>query len=127
NNVIPGPRIYPSGAMITTSGGHGDLRMLSEVPRNPARLSPVEALGGAMLADDLGEVQMRVREQLLQGASQIKIMGGGGVSSPRSPLDMTTFSEADLRGAVNVARDWNTYVAVHAYTPRTIQRAIDAG
>lgn len=125
--VIVGPRIYPSGAMITTSGGHGDLRMLSDIPRNPAELSIPERIGGAMIADSAGEVQMRVREQLLQGASQIKIVGGGGVSSPRSPLDMTTFSEEDLRTAVNVARDWNTYVTVHAYAPHTVQRAIAAG
>lgn len=125
--MIVGPRIYPSGAMITTSGGHGDLRMLSDIPRNPAELSIPERIGGAMIADSAGEVKMRVREQLLQGASQIKIVGGGGVSSPRSPLDMTTFSEEDLRTAVDVARDWNTYVTVHAYAPHTIRRAIAAG
>jgi imidazolonepropionase-like amidohydrolase len=127
DGLIPGPRIYPSGAMITTSGGHGDLRMLSELPRSPGQLSTVEKVGGSMIADSLGEVQLRTREQLLQGASQIKIVGGGGVSSPRSPLDMSTFSEADLRGAVDVARDWNTYVSVHAYAPNTIRRAIAAG
>jgi imidazolonepropionase-like amidohydrolase len=125
--VIAGPRIYPSGAMITTSGGHGDLRMLSDIPRTPAELSLPERIGGAMIADSGGEVKMRVREQLLQGASQIKIVGGGGVSSPRSPLDMTTFDEEDLRAAVNVARDWNTYVTVHAYAPHTIRRAVAAG
>lgn len=125
--IIPGPRIYPSGAMITTSGGHGDLRMPTEIPRSPADLSPIERLGGAMIADSDGEVKMRVREQLLQGASQIKVVGGGGVSSPRSPLDMTTFSEDDLRTAIGVANDWNTYVAVHAYAPHTVQRAIAAG
>jgi imidazolonepropionase-like amidohydrolase len=127
NGVIPGPRIFPSGAMITTSGGHGDLRMLTEIPRTTAQLSVAERSGGAMIADSLGEVQLRVREQLLQGASQIKMVGGGGVSSPRSPLDMTTFSEDDLRAGINVARDWNTYATVHAYTPKTIQRAIAAG
>jgi imidazolonepropionase-like amidohydrolase len=125
--LIPGPRIFPSGAMITTSGGHGDLRALSDLPRRPGQLSSIEEMGAAMIADSLGEVQLRAREQLLQGASQIKIVGGGGVSSPRSPLDMSTFSETDLRGAVDVARDWNTYVTVHAYAPNTIQRAIAAG
>ncbi|QRM55252.1 amidohydrolase family protein [Sinorhizobium sp. BG8] len=127
NGTIPGPRIYPSGAFITTSGGHGDLRMLSEIPRSPGELSSVEEFGGAMIADSIGEVQLRVREQLLQGASQVKIVGGGGVSSPRSPLDMTTFSLEDLTAAVAVAKDWNTYATVHAYTPRTIQRALAAG
>jgi imidazolonepropionase-like amidohydrolase len=127
SGVIPGPRIFPSGAMITTTGGHGDLRMLTELPRVPGQLSPIERMGGAMLADSAGEVKLRVREQLLQGASQIKLVAGGGVSTPRSPLDMTTFSEEDLRTGVEVARDWNTYVAAHAYAPRTVQRALAAG
>ena len=80
-----------------------------------------------MIADSADEVRLRVREQLLQGASQIKLVGGGGVSSPRTALDMTTFSEPELRAGVETARDWNTYVAVHAYAPATIQRAIAAG
>ena len=126
SGVIPGPRIFPSGAMITTSGGHGDLRMPSEIPRDPGRLSVSELVGAAAIADSIGDLKQRVREQLLQGASQIKIVGGGGVSSPRSPLDMSTFSEEELRAAIDVARDWNTYVTVHAYAPDTVQRAIAA-
>jgi imidazolonepropionase-like amidohydrolase len=125
--IIPGPRIFPSGAMITTSGGHGDLRMPFEIPRSPAELSLGERIGASGIADDPGELKMRVREQLLQGASQVKIVGGGGVSSPRSPLDMSTFSEDEIRAAVEVARDWNTYVAVHAYAPNTVQRSLRAG
>jgi imidazolonepropionase-like amidohydrolase len=126
--LVPGPRIYPCGAMITTSGGHGNLRPLQDIPRSPGGpVSPMEETGGAMIADSADEVRLRVREQLLQGASQIKLVGGGGVSSPRTALDMTTFSEPELRAGVETARDWNTYVAVHAYAPATIQRAIAAG
>ncbi len=127
SGIIAGPRIFPSGAMITTSGGHGDLRMPSEIPRNEGRLSVSELMGSAAIVDSEGDLKLRVREQLLQGASQIKLVAGGGVSSPRSPLDMTTFSEAELRAAVEVARDWNTYVTVHAYAPNTVQRAVAAG
>lgn len=125
--VIAGPRIYPSGAMVTTSGGHGDLRAPTEMPRDGGQISVGEAAGHAAIADGRAEVRLRVREQLLQGASQVKIVGGGGVSSPRSPLDMTTFGDDELAAAVEVARDWNTYITVHAYTPRTAQRAIRAG
>lgn len=125
--LIPGPRIYPCGAMITASGGHGDLRPLSDVPRNPGIPSFVEQTGAAAIVDSPDEIRLRVREQLTQGASQIKLVGGGGVSSPRSPLDLTTLSEAELRAGVEVARDWNTYVTVHAYAPTTVQRAITAG
>ena len=70
---------------------------------------------------------MRAREQLMLGATQIKLTGGGGVASPHSPLDVTTFTEPELRAAVEAADNWGTYVAVHAYTPASIQRAIAAG
>ncbi|MCM3905612.1 MAG: amidohydrolase family protein [Pyrinomonadaceae bacterium] len=126
--VISGPRIFPSGAIITVTSGHGDFRMPFEVPRSlGATQSRGEQLGAAMIADSPDEVRVRVREQLMLGASQIKLTAGGGVASPHSPLDATTFTEAELRAAVEAAENWGTYVAVHAYTPASIQRAIAAG
>ena len=126
--LVAGPRIYPCGAMITTTGGHGDMRPLSDLPRSPGGpVSYMERTGAANIADSADEVRLRVREQLLQGASQIKLVGGGGVSSPRTTLDMLTFSEPELRAGVEAAADRNTYVAVHAYPPAAIRRAIDAG
>jgi imidazolonepropionase-like amidohydrolase len=126
--IVAGPRIFPSGAMITTTGGHGDFRQLYELPRTiggtPSR---VEQIGGSAIADSPDEVRLRVREQLMQGASQIKLTAGGGVSSPHSPIDVSTFTEAELRAAVEAAGNWGTYVAVHAFTPAAIQRAIAAG
>src|SRR5215469_14926214 len=89
--IIAGPRIFPSGAMITTTGGHGDFRQLSELPRTIGTLSRVEQIGGSAVADSPDEVRVRVREQLMQGASQIKLTAGGGVSSPHSPIDASTF------------------------------------
>ena len=80
-----------------------------------------------MVADSPDEVRLRVREQLMLGATQIKLTAGGGVASPHSPLDATTFTEAELRAAVEAAENWGTYVTVHAYTPASIQRAIAAG
>jgi imidazolonepropionase-like amidohydrolase len=70
---------------------------------------------------------MRVREQLMLGASQIKLTAGGGVASPHSPLDVSTFTLEELRAAVEAAENWGTYVAVHAYTPVAIQRSVAAG
>ena len=126
--LATGPRIYPSGAMITTTGGHGDLRPLSDLPRNlGGPLSYMERTGAANIADSADEVRLRVREQLFQGASQIKLMGGGGVASPRTTLDMSTYSESEFRAGVEAAADRNTYVAVHAYPPAQIRRAIAAG
>jgi imidazolonepropionase-like amidohydrolase len=126
--ALPGPRVYPSGAMISVTSGHGDFRQSWEVPRTiGAPMSRGEQVGAAMIADGPDEVTVRVREQLMQGASQIKLTAGGGVSSPHSPIDASTFTEAELRAAVEAAVNWGTYVAVHAYTPAAIQRAIAAG
>jgi imidazolonepropionase-like amidohydrolase len=126
--IVPGPRIYPSGAIITVTSGHGDFRQPFEVPRVlGAPQSRGEQTGAAMIADSPDEVRVRVREQLLLGATQIKLTAGGGVASPRSPLDASTFTEAELRAAVEAAENWGTYVTVHAYTPISIQRAIAAG
>jgi imidazolonepropionase-like amidohydrolase len=126
--LIPGPRIYPSGAIISITGGHGDFRQLTELPRTTGGpLSRMEQIGGSMIADSPDEVRLRTREQLMQGASQIKLTAGGGVASPHSPLDITTFTVPELRAAVEAAENWGTYVTVHAYTPRAIQQAIEAG
>ena len=126
--IVSGPRIFPSGAVITVTSGHGDFRQLYELPRVlGGPLTRMETLGASMVADSPDEVRVRVREQLMLGATQIKLTGGGGVASPHSPLDVSTFTEPELRAAVEAAGNWGTYVAVHAYTPEAIQRAIAAG
>src|SRR5262245_31742757 len=126
--TVMGPRIFPSGAVISVTSGHGDFRVPFELPRTVGTpQSRGELLGAAAIADSPDEVRVRVREQLFQGASQIKLTAGGGVASPRSPLDASTFTEAELRAAVEAAENWGTYVTAHAYTPESIQRAIAAG
>jgi imidazolonepropionase-like amidohydrolase len=126
--VTVGPRIYPSGAMISQTSGHGDFRARYEVPRAlGGPLSQSEISGVAAIADSPDEVRLRAREQLRQGASQIKLMGGGGVSSQHNPIESTQFTEAELHAAVEAAENWGTYVAVHAYTPAAIRQAIAAG
>jgi imidazolonepropionase-like amidohydrolase len=87
----------------------------------------MEQLGGSIVADNPDEVRQRVREQLLKGATQIKLTAGGGVASPRSPLDVSTFTAEELRAAVEAAENWGTYVTVHAYMPAAIERSIAAG
>jgi imidazolonepropionase-like amidohydrolase len=128
DGVVAGPRIYPSGAIITVTSGHGDFRQPFEVPRTlGGARTRMEQTGGSMVADTPDEVRLRTREQLMQGATQIKLTGGGGVASPHSPLDATTFTEPELRAAVEAAENWGTYVTVHAYTSASIKRAISAG
>jgi imidazolonepropionase-like amidohydrolase len=126
--LAPGPRIWPSGAMISQTGGHGDFRFPYEVPASPsAPLSRVEAIGGGAVADGADRVLQRAREQLMLGASQLKLAAGGGVSSHYDPIDTSQYTEPEFRAAVDAAENWGTYVAVHAYTPRAIGTAIRGG
>jgi imidazolonepropionase-like amidohydrolase len=125
--TIDGPRIWPSGAFISQSGGHGDFRLPIEMPSAPDAFSYSERIGAAEIADDPDTVRKRAREQLALGASQIKLMAGGGVASSFDPLDVTQYTVPELRAAVEAAENWGTYVTVHAYTPRAVRQAIEAG
>lgn len=126
--IVAGPRIFPSGAMISQTSGHGDFRLLSALPRMPGDPADyTERTGVAAIADGRDEVIRRTREQLMRGASQIKIMAGGGVSSLYDPLDTTQYLGEEMEAAVAAAADWGTYVCAHVYTPEGIQRALRTG
>ena len=79
------------------------------------------------MADGVPEVQKAAREVLRTGASQIKVMAGGGVSSYFDPLDTTQYTFEELKAIVTEAEHWGTYVAVHAYTDFAVQQCIEAG
>ena len=127
SGLVTGPRIWPSGAFISQTGGHGDFRLPNDFPARPGDYTFSERVGGAAIADNSDTVRKRAREQLTLGASQIKLMAGGGVSSVYDPLDVTQYTVPELRAAVEAAENWGTYAAVHAYTPRAVRQAIEAG
>ena len=126
--IYDGPRIYPSGPAISQTSGHSDFRPVTAVPTEPnAPLDYSERIGHFVVADGVPAVLLRVREALRMGASQIKIMSGGGVSSNYDPLDVTQYTIAETKAAVAAAADWNTYVATHVFTDEAAQRALKAG
>lgn len=125
---FPGPRIFPSGAMISQTGGHGDFRLPHEIPRAANQpLSHTEQTRTAAIADGADEVMRRAREQLMLGATQVKLMAGGGVTSIYDPLDATQYTPEEIHAAVAAAENWGTYVTVHAYTSRAVRISIEAG
>lgn len=123
-----GPRIYPSGAMISQTSGHGDSRLPTERSRRFfGKPSIGEELGFNFIADGRDEVLTATRENLRLGASQIKVMAGGGAATAYDPLDVTQYTLDELKAAVEAADDWNTYVTVHAYTVKSVRRSLNAG
>lgn len=125
---VMGPRIWPSGPMISQTSGHADLRGPDEPSRRFTGKVPLaEQVWASVIADGRAEVLTAVRENLRLGASQIKIAAGGGTSSEYDPLDVTQYTLDEMKAAVDAADDWNTYVTVHAYHPKSVRRAIEAG
>jgi imidazolonepropionase-like amidohydrolase len=127
--LIDGPRIYPSYAYISQTCGHGDMRESRAHTRltDGQYTSPQLRSGATYIADGPYEVLKAVREQLFLGASQIKIMAGGGFSSKYDPVQTTQFTEEEMKAAVNAASDYGTYVMAHLYTKEAMHRAARAG
>lgn len=127
--ITSGPRIYPSGAFISQTSGHGDLRNPNEP--NPywsdAALHSMDAQGWSFVVDGVPEVLKASRENLKNGASQLKVMAGGGVNSDFDPIHSIQFTPEELKAAVQAAKDWDTYVTVHVYNSAGIIRALNAG
>ena len=126
--IAPGPRCYPSGAAISQTSGHGDPGPADELPTalggEPTRL---QMEGMTAIANGVPEVLAATRQQFKRGASQIKIMAGGGVTSDHDPIDTLQFTPDELRAIVQAATDWGTYACAHAYTPSGVRRCLDAG
>lgn len=126
--LFDGPRIYPSQAAISQTGGHGDFGFVYECPTAlGGNQSRAEEIGFMRVADGEDRVLAAVREQLKRGASQIKLMVGGGAASMYDPLYTVQFVERELRAAVDAATDYGTYVATHVYNVTGIRRALGAG
>jgi len=127
SGTVYGPRVYPSGAILSQTAGHGDWRH-SSVP-NPTLGGSSPYIYGdmAVIVDGVDQHLAAVRENLRFGATQIKIMGGGGVMSEYDPIDSLQPSPPEIRAAVQAASDFGTYVFAHAYTSEAVRRLVDNG
>jgi imidazolonepropionase-like amidohydrolase len=124
-DMVEGPRIFAAGRALSQTGGHGDGRPRSDVIEPCGCSSRVGAL--ARVVDGVDNVRLAVREEIMKGANQIKIMASGGVASPNDPIHYLGYSEAEIRAIVEEAEHAGTYVMAHAYTSKAIHRAVDYG
>jgi imidazolonepropionase-like amidohydrolase len=124
NGLLRGPRILPSGAFLSQTGGHGDWR----APHQDTIEHGIGGLvAGFIICDGADEVRRATRDQLRRGATQIKVMASGGAASPTDPIDATQFNVDELRAIVDEARVRDTYVLAHAYHPKSIANCLEAG
>ena len=126
--LVPGPRLYPSGAMISQTSGHADFRFPVEPnPTITGQMTVPDMKGAGAVVDGVPLMLAAAREQLRLGASQVKLAISGSVSGPNDPLDTTQFTLEEIQAAVAAAENWGTYVTVHGYHPRAVNQAIDGG
>jgi imidazolonepropionase-like amidohydrolase len=121
--LIPGPRLFVCGRIISQTGGHADGRLPTET------YQPVEHAAGTMsgVYDGVDAVRRASREQLRQGADHLKVMAGGGAMSPADEIDTAQYSIDELKAVVFEAENAGKYVAAHCYSDRSIKNCIRAG
>ena len=122
--LIKGPRFFYSGKAISQTGGHGDIRPSDKI--EPCGCSSYSG-SVSLVADGPENVRKAVREELRQGAHQIKLFVSGGVASPTDPIWMNQFTEAEIRAAVFEAKARRSYVMAHCHTDESVRRCIEYG
>jgi imidazolonepropionase-like amidohydrolase len=127
--VAVGPRIFPSENFISQTSGHGDFRTLNDPHPVLSGIGTYNWLENDMgfIVDGEAAIMTAVRESLRRGATQIKIMGTGGVTSEFDPLHSVQYQSEEIQAAVKTAAQWETYVASHVFTEKGIIQAIENG
>ena len=96
-------------------------------PRPPdAPLSHVEVVGGGAIADGVDRGADALARAAHAGREPAQAHGGRRCGVAYDPLDVSQYTEAEFRAAVEAAENWGTYVTVHAYTPARHPDAIAA-
>ena len=126
SGLIPGPRMFISCRSIGPTGGHNDRNRRTDFTGPPC-LCCNGMVFIRCIADGPDAVRKAAREQMRQGADQVKLMGSGGVASPYDPLESLQFTEEEISAAVEEAKAFGRYVLTHAYTPEAITRAVKCG
>ncbi|WP_244972889.1 metal-dependent hydrolase family protein [Francisella philomiragia] len=118
------PRLFYSGKALSATGGHGDFRGTTE-----SKICSCQVSGSniSTICDGVPEVLKATREQLREGATQIKIMAAGGIASPADKITNLQFSDDEILAIVDEAKRNGTYVMAHAYTPEALIRCVKLG
>ncbi|MGI9199445.1 MAG: amidohydrolase family protein [Woeseiaceae bacterium] len=128
DGTVAGPRIFPSGAIISQTSGHGDFREATDLhPFLDGGSSNLQRLGYFRIVDGPAQVLAAVRENLRNGATQVKLMGSGGVGSEFDPIDSVQFRPEEIQAATNALADWDTYAGSHLHNSAAIKRALENG
>jgi imidazolonepropionase-like amidohydrolase len=122
--LIAGPRLVICGKGLTMTGGHSDQRKRTD-DREPALDTRLGSMGYTV--DGVDNVRAAARKMIKEGATFIKVMANGGVSSPNDPIHSIQFSADEIRAMVEEAENAGYYVSAHLYTDKAIRRCVELG
>ncbi|MDW4496415.1 amidohydrolase family protein [Sulfitobacter sp. D35] len=125
--LIDGPRVFPSGPALSITAGHQDFRITRDVPTPSGELHSFERGNMFYITDGIPDVLKRTRENLMQGATHIKLMAGGGVTSAYDPIHVIQFTDEEFQAAVEATEAWGTYVTTHAINDEAVRHSIENG
>lgn len=125
--LIDGPRVFPSGPALSITAGHQDFRITRDVPQPIGDLHSFETNNMFYITDGVPDVLKRVRENLMQGATHIKLMAGGGVTSAYDPIHTIQFTDEEFQAAVEATEAWGTYVTTHAINDEAVRHSVENG
>lgn len=122
--VLPGPRMYVSGPALGPTGGHSDWATRVD---GVGHQNYQQKVGNTHVIDGRAEWLKAARWNLRNGADFLKVMAGGGVASEFDPLHLQSPQPEEMAAAVKVAKEYGTYVAIHAYTDDAYLKSLKAG
>lgn len=125
SGLIKGPRLFHSGKALSQTGGHGDFRKANI--GNDICSCACSGSHISRIANGITEVRIAVRDEIRKGATQIKIMGSGGVASPTDRITNLQYSREEIAAIVEEATNAGIYVMAHVYTPEAIRRCTELG
>ncbi|TDL91024.1 amidohydrolase family protein [Meridianimarinicoccus aquatilis] len=125
--LIDGPRVFASGPALSITAGHQDFRITRDVPQPIGQLHSFETNNMFYITDGVPDVLKRVRENLMQGATHIKLMAGGGVTSAYDPIHTIQFTDEEFQAAVEATEAWGTYVTTHAINDEAVRHSVENG
>ena len=118
---IVGPRIFTAGKSLATTGGHAD-------PTNGQKGIFKQDAGPILgVVNGVADARKAVRQRYKDGADLIKLTATGGVLSLAASGQNPQFTKEELEMIVQIAKDYEMTVAVHAHGAEGMKRAVLAG
>jgi imidazolonepropionase-like amidohydrolase len=125
--LIPGPRVFQGGRMLSQTGGHGDDTEVWD-DSHCCRSNGIANSALGRLCDGVPECLQAARDNMRKGANHLKVCTSGGIASATDKLESLQFTVEELRAITTVCKNMGgRLVTAHCYTAEGVRHAIAGG